>query len=255
MTPNPILAAIRAGKTVVAMWMELGSPDLAEAAVHRGWTALVVDNEHGVSSLDKAVELHRAARSAGGEVILRVPAADPVHLKLVMDRGFRCIMAPMINTADEAREFVAACRYPPRGRRGYAAPVVRASGYGANADYRRNSHEDILLIAQIEHHEAVDKIPEIAAVDGIDMLFIGPNDLAGSIGRLEELDHPDVLALAQTAEDAILASGKWLGSIPRPGRTAADLHTRGCRLIVGPSDIGFFLSGASATHADYPFKA
>jgi len=254
MTPNPILATLRRGETVVVMWAELGSPDIAEAAVHRGWPFILLDNEHGVASLERAVEIHRAVLAAGGEVILRVPSADPVHLKLVADRGFRAIMAPMINTPAEARAFAAACRYPPRGARGYAAPIVRASGYGARRDYMRTSHEDLLLIAQIEHRDAVDNIAGIASVDGIDALFLGPNDLAGSIGRLEELDHPDVLALCERAERDVLASGKWLGSIPRPGRTAAELHALGCRIIAGPSDIVIFLAGADAAHADYPFR-
>lgn len=253
--PNPIRETLQRGETIVGMWIETGSPDLAEAAVHRGWRFLFLDNEHGLADLDRAVDIHRAALSAGGDVILRVPSADPTHLKLVMDRGFRSIMAPMINSAAEAKVFADACRYPPRGVRGYAAPIVRGSGYGARKDYMRTAHEDLLLIAQIEHQDAVENIADIAAVDGIDALFIGPNDLAGSIGHLEELDHPDVVALCERAEQGTLNAGKWLGSIPRPGRTAADLHGIGCRLIAGPSDIGFFLAGADAAHADYPFKA
>lgn len=251
MTPNPTLAALKRGETIVAMWSSTGSADLAEAAVHRGWSTILVDNEHGVASLDQAVNIHRAVRSAGGEVILRVPANDPTYLKLVLDRGFRSLMVPMVNTPEAARELAHACYYPPLGGRGYAAGIVRASGYGANRDYRRNAHDDLLLIAQVEHTEAVDNIADIAATPGIDALFIGPNDLAGSIGRLEELDHPDVMALCETAEKAIVQSGKWLGSIVRPGRTAADLHKRGCQIIAGPSDIGLFLAAASAAHQEF----
>ena len=135
MSPNPILAELRAGKTVVGMWIHTGSPVLAEAAVHRGWNVLFVDNEHGFGSLDRAVAIHRAALAAGGEVVLRVPSSDPAHLKLVVDRGFRCIMEPKINTAEEARMVADACLYPPHGKRGYAAPIVRGSDYGQNKDY------------------------------------------------------------------------------------------------------------------------
>ena len=251
MTPNPILEALKRDETVVAMWLETGSPDLAEAAVHRGWPTILIDNEHGVASLEQAVTIHRAVRSAGGEVILRVPSADPALLKLVLDRGFRAIMVPMVNTVEAAQELARVCYYPPLGSRGYAAPIVRASGYGANRDYRRNCHDDLLLIAQIEHVDAVENIADIAATPGIDALFIGPNDLAGSIGRLEELNHPDVLALCERAEQQILQSGKWLGSIVRPGRSAADLSKLGCRLVAGPSDIGIFLAGADAAHEQF----
>lgn len=251
--PNAVLTALQAGKTVRAMWSSTGSPDLAEAAVLIGWDTILVDTEHGVCDLDQAVAIHRAVLSAGGDVILRVPSADPVHLKQVMDRGFRNIMAPMINSAEEAVAFVAACRYPPEGRRGYAAPVVRASGWGADPHYRATSHRNQLLIAQIEHASAVDAVGAIASVDGIDALFVGPNDLAGSIGRLEELDHPDVMALCERVERETLASGKWFGSIPRPGRTPRELHELGCRIIAGPGDIGLFVKGARESLDEFDF--
>jgi 4-hydroxy-2-oxoheptanedioate aldolase len=179
-------------------------------------------------------------------VIIRVPSADPTTLKLVMDRGFRSIMAPMINTAAEAKAFADACRYPPFGRRGYAAPIVRASGWGTETGYTQGAHEELLLIAQIEHVDAIDEIEAIAAVEGIDALLIGPNDLAGSMGLLERLEDKKVRDACERVETAALAAGKWLGSIPRPGRTAQELHDIGCRLIAGPADIMLFLDGARA---------
>ncbi len=253
MSPNNIKAAMLRGETVVAMWSSTGSPDLAEAAVHRGWPTILIDNEHGVGNLDTAVAIHRAVLAAGGDCIIRVPSSDPTHLKLVADRGFRSIMVPMINTAADAKAIADATRYPPRGMRGYAAPVVRGSYFGANGSYMRTAHEDFLLIAQIEHKDAVDNIKEIAAVDGIDCLFLGPNDMAGSIGKLEELDHPDVLALCERVEKETLAAGKLFGSIVRPERPPVKLKEVGCTLIAGPSDLSIFLKGAVDARADFPF--
>ncbi|MCF3936082.1 aldolase/citrate lyase family protein [Acuticoccus sp. M5D2P5] len=254
MPPNTIKAALQRGETVCAMWIGTGSPDLAEAAVHLGWRTIIIDNEHGVADLNQAVAIDRAIRSAGGEAILRIPTADPVYLKLALDRGIRSIMAPMINSRAEAEAFAAACRYPPRGTRGYAAPIVRGSSYGTTPLYvAERAHEDLLLIAQIEHTVAADAIADIAAVDGIDMLFIGPNDLAGSIDRLEKLESAELLALAEKVETDVLASGKYLGSIVRPGRSPRELHDLGCRLIAGPSDIGLFLEGARKSRPDYEF--
>lgn len=253
MTPNPIKAALRRGETVAAIWSGTGSPDLAEAAAHLGWRCVLIDNEHGVADLNQAVAIHRAVLSAGGDVMLRVPSADPVQLKLALDRGFRSIMAPMIDTPEAAEAFVAACRYPPRGRRGYAAPVVRGSGYGAYPGYVGTAHEDLLLVAQIESLGAVERIADIAAVDGIDALFPGPNDLAGSMSLLEQLDHDDAMAMFERVEQETLAAGKWLGSIVRPGRSARDLHDLGCRLIAGPHDLVLFMEGARRALADYTF--
>lgn len=253
MMPNPVKAALRRGETVKLMWSSTGSPDLAEAAVHIGWPFILIDTEHGVSGLDSAVAVHRAVLSAGGDAVIRVPSADPTHLKRVLDRGFRSIMVPMVNTPEDAKALVAACRYPPRGRRGYAASVVRASAYGTVPDYVANANDDLLLIAQIEDIGAVDRIPEIAAVEGIDSLFLGPNDLAGSMGLLERLDHPDAMAAYERVEEKVLASGKWLGEIPRPGRTPEELHRAGCRLIAGPMDIKIFLTGAKAALEEFSF--
>ncbi|MEM8852996.1 MAG: aldolase/citrate lyase family protein [Pseudomonadota bacterium] len=253
MPPNPILAALKRGETVTAMWSETGSPDLAEAAVRIGWKVIVIDNEHGVASLDKAVEIHRAVLSAGGDVIIRVPSVDPVHLKQVLDRGFRSIMAPMVHDVATAELLVDACRYPPFGSRGYAAPIVRASGYGTTPDYVKTANDELLLIAQIEHKDAVENLADIAAVDGINALLLGPNDLAGSHGLLERLDHPDMMALYERVEKETIASGRWFGSICRPGRSARDLHELGCRIIVGPADIGLFLAGAREALDEFQF--
>lgn len=255
MTNNPIRAALQRGETIVGMWSATASADLAEAAVRIGWPVLFIDNEHGTATLSEAVDIHRAALAAGGDAILRVPAADPVLLKQVMDRGFRSIMAPMIGTREEAEAFVKACRYPPRGMRGYAAPVVRGSGWGTVPDYVRRGHEDLLLIAQIEDVAAIERIPEIAAVDGIDCLFIGPNDLAGSIDRLERLNEADVMEACAKVEQAVAASGRWFGSIVRPGRTVQELKENGCQLIAGPSDISLFLEGARHALATFEVRA
>lgn len=251
MEANPIKAALRRGETVKAMWSGTGSADLAEAAVRIGWPAVVIDNEHGVADLAQAVAIHRAVLSAGGDVILRVPANDPTVLKLALDRGFRSIMAPMVSSVAEAQAFAAACLYPPRGRRGYAAPIVRSSGYGTMDGYAASAHEDMLLIAQIEHIDAVDEVEAIAAVPGIDALFLGPNDLAGSMGLLERLDHAEAMAVYERVEQAVVGAGKWFGCIPRPGRTPAELEAAGCRIIAGPSDIGLFLAGARAALAEF----
>ena len=255
MTPNPIKAALQRGETIIGMWHATGSPDLAEAAVKIGWNVLFLDNEHGIANLETAVDIHRAALAAGGDVIIRVPSADPVHLKRVLDRGFRSIMVPMVNSADEARALANACRYPPRGQRGYAAPIVRGSGWGTETEYTQKAHEELLLIAQIEHIDAVDDVAAIASVDGIDAIFIGPNDLAGSMGLLERLDDPRVLEACAKVEQETLSAGKVLGSIPRPGRSVQDLHDLGCRLVAGPGDIMIFLEGARAARKTFAFDA
>lgn len=238
---------ILAGETLKAAWAGLGSPDAAEILVRHGWSTIVIDGEHGIGDIEDWVAVARAVEAAGGEAILRVPEADPALFKRVLDRGFRSLLVPLVTTAEEARAIASACRYPPRGVRGYGAPIVRASGYGARRGYAlEEAHEELFIAVQCEHTTALDNFAEIAKVDGIDMIFVGPNDLAGSIDRIERLTDPDVQTLLDRAEAEARAADIPIGVIVGAGRDWSDLERRGYRLIIGPSDIGFIIEGARA---------
>ena len=211
-----------------------------------GWPVILIDNEHGYTDLETTIHLIRAVESAGGHVILRVfHGMTIIYLKKILDIGVQSLMIPMINDRKAAEEAVAACRYPPQGIRGYAAPMVRASGYGADSNYGRNANRELLLIAQVEHLNACDNIAEIAGVDGIDMLFIGPYDLAGSMGSFENIENRKVMAMIDTIEKRICDSGKMLGGFPLPGRTNNELEQRGYRMIAGQCDILLFRNAAA----------
>lgn len=241
---NHLKHRLAGGERAVGLWLVSGSATLAELAVLAGFEVVVIDNEHGPASLETTLELLRAIEGAGGAPVVRVPAADPVQLKRVLDLGARSLMIPMIEDAAAARAAVAACRYPPRGGRGYAAPVVRAADYGLDRRYSAHADDGLLLLLQIESAAAVAAVPEIARVDGCDLLFIGPNDLAGSIGRLDALDHPDVAARIAEAEAAIRTAGGRMGTIPRPGAGPAELYAAGHQLVVAASDVGLFRDAA-----------
>ena len=182
-------------------------------------------------------------RLVGGDVVLRIPANDPTYLKRVLDMGVRSIMAPMISSVTEAEALVRACRYPPHGERGYAAPIVRASRFGADTDYARHANEQLLLIAQIEHVDALSEVEAIAGVEGLDMLCIGPNDLAAAMGYLEQLEHPEVRAQIESLEQRITAAGTLLGTITAPTRGVAELAEAGYQFVAGPNDIALMAQG------------
>lgn len=247
---NPLKQRLRAGGMLKAAWVELASPDVAEIMVRYGWEIIVIDGEHGVGTLEDWVATARAVEAAGGEVILRVPDGSDTMLKRVLDRGFRSIIVPMVNSARDAALIAGACRYPGLGRRGYAAPVVRGSRYGTTPDYGKSEAADeLLLIVQCEHVDAVQGIDALMAVEGIDMVFIGPNDLAGSMGVLEQLEAPELQAAITRVEGAARAAGRWLGTITGPGRDWSDLDDLGYRLVVGPNDIALLMAGARAAAA------
>jgi len=243
---NSIKKRLMAGEFVTAAWAELGSPDNAEILVRHGWPVVVIDGEHGIGDLEHWVAVARAVEAAGGDVVLRVPDGNESLLKRVLDRGFNSIIVPQVNSAKQAREIAEACRYPGLGRRGYAAPIVRASHFGARPNYARTeAHEDLLLMVQCEHVEAVDNLAEIAAVKGIDMLFVGPNDLSGSIDRLERMMEAEPQSLLKRIETSAKGAGAALGTIVGAGRGWAQLRDLGYRFVIGPNDVSLLCAGAT----------
>jgi len=178
-----------------------------------------------------------------------VPSNDPVYIKRALDAGVGGIMVPNVGSADEARRVVDACRYAPAGVRG-AFGGMRAMNYGFNPGYYESSFENLLVVAQIESARAIDAIPEIAKVDGIDVLFIGPRDLSATLGKLNQFDDPVVRGQIDRAAAAILASGKLLGSTATSGRMAKEMAARGYRFIIPGSDVMLLGLGVRTTLAD-----
>ncbi len=246
---NRLKARLAAGETVCAAWLEFGAPEVAEALVHGGWDVIVIDCEHGSAGLEDGMKLIRAVEAAGGDAVVRVPDGQEATLKRALDRGARSLMVPMVNTPEIAASVAGFCRYPPLGRRGYAAPIVRASDYGLRADYAATAHEELLLMVQIEHIDAVRDFDAIMAVPGVDMGFVGPNDLAGSINLLERMEAPASLAALAEIEKKAAARGAMLGTITGAGRGYADLRRLGYRFIVGPNDISLLVGAARAAAA------
>ncbi|MDD7972702.1 HpcH/HpaI aldolase family protein [Roseinatronobacter alkalisoli] len=242
---NTLRTRLETGETVAAAWLDLGSAEVAEVLVHTGWDVVVVDCEHGPTAVEQAIPLIRAIEAAGGVAVLRVPDGSDTVLKRVLDKGVHSLMVPMVQTAEVARAVAESCLYPPRGRRGYAAPILRASGYGAIPDYaRERAHDELLLMVQIEHVDAIEAIPEIAAIEGVSMIFIGPNDLAASMGHLENMAHPEVRAAIARAEDLARAAGLMLGTVLWADHDYRSLRAAGYTFIAGACDVALLARAA-----------
>jgi 2-keto-3-deoxy-L-rhamnonate aldolase RhmA len=244
---NTFKRALRGGDMIIGAWAQLGSANVAEILVHYGWKDIIIDGEHGSGDLECWVDISRAILAAGGTPILRLPDANETMIKRALDRGFKNFIIPMINTADQARQVVSAFYYPTRGHRGYAATVVRGSNWGHDATYAQHrSNHDLTIMLQCEHVDAVENIDAICAVDGIDAIFIGPNDLAASAGFLEHLDAPEVLKLLGRIEVAANAANMPLATVCSAGRDWADLRALGYRFVAGVSDVAMLAQQASA---------
>ncbi len=236
MGKRSLKARIVAGEPVYGVWLALADADVAELLAHAGYDFLVLDQEHGPGSLETAIDVMRAAEAAGTDLVVRVPWNDPVYLKRILDAGATSIMVPMLEDAEAAAAAVAACRYPPAGTRGYAAASQRCTRWGKDAAYAERWQDDLLIMGQLESATAVENAAAIAAVDGIDVPFIGINDMAGSIGLLGQTDHPEVRALVERCEAALQASGKPLGTVPSGMRTTPELFQAGYGVVAGAVD-------------------
>ena len=240
-------AALRDGRTARGAFLFLGSPDAAEIFGHAGFDALVIDHEHSPGGLETAIHQMRAIRAAGDATLLvRLGGLDGAEIKRVLDCGAEGLLLPNAESAEQAREFVAACRYPPRGKRGAHFTVSRAAAWGARAADYRDAEASLLLVAMIESVAGVEAIPEMAKVEGLSMFFMGPLDLTGSAGRMGEWEHPEMRALLRRAEQAAMQTGLPTGTALIPGESAADCFARGLRFATVGSDAGVLRQGAAS---------
>ena len=234
------------GEKLVGAVMLMSSPEVAEVLSLSGLALVMIDHEHGAGTLQDFIAQSRAMKGSEMAVMIRIPSGDWRYAARLLDNGARAIMCPSVDRADDARAFVAACRYPPRGSRG-AGAGLRGAAFGTDmAYYTPEGEAETLLVAQIESARAVENVDAICAVDGIDMLLIGPRDLSASIGKLNRFDDPQLLVLLAHAEARILASGKYLASTLHQGKTCAEMFAAGYSVVLAGKDVDFLLGGAKA---------
>jgi len=235
---------LRAGGIVYSAWLTFSSPPIAEVIAGYGFDVLLIDMEHTAIGLE-TLELVIAAVSRWDPVtIVRVPDHNPALIKRVLDIGADGIMAPMVMNAEQARGLVAAAKYPPVGRRGFGPR--RTSDYFRNARYFDEANDCTFVMLQIEHNEAARVAHEIAAVPGIDVLCLGPADLAVSCGHLHDSSHP----MVQRAIDQVFVAAAANGLPVCMGRyeRAADqvgLVSRGARFVIASDDLVVLRHGLS----------
>jgi 2-keto-3-deoxy-L-rhamnonate aldolase RhmA len=195
--------AFAAREQVVGSWVSIGHAAVAEVNAMLGFDFALIDIEHTPTTMETVQHMVHAVEAADGdtEPLVRVPINDPVPIKQVLDTGVSAVMVPFVETEAEARDAVAAARYPPAGMRGIAGS--RAAGYGLEfEEYVTSANDRVCTVLQIETERAVENAGAIATVDGVDALFVGPSDLSGALGAFGDLDS----AVFRTAVDEVLAA-------------------------------------------------
>ncbi|MBL8132228.1 MAG: 2-dehydro-3-deoxyglucarate aldolase [Anaerolineae bacterium] len=247
MRPNATLSRLRNGEPALGLWLQLGSISVARMLAAQGsYNWLLVDLEHTATDLSTASLMMSAiADVSAGRVtpVARVPAGTVFHIKQVLDAGAHGVLVPMVNTPDEARDIVRFARYPPVGERGVGgfAPFV---SFGANrAEYAREANDQIMVAIQVETRQGVENIEEIASVPGIDVIFVGPNDLHISYGLQPRYwsAEPDFLNAVQKVVDTCKTRGVTAGILCADSAGAIDRLKQGFTFVGVGSDAGFLL--------------
>ena len=243
MKPNRVKKLLREGKFTCGSWVSLCSQIGAEVMGLCGFDWLLIDMEHGAGDYQTLLGQLQALAAAGETVpLVRVQSNDPVVIKRVLDLGAYGVMVPGVRSAAEARAAVAAVKYPPEGIRGLAG--VRAGRFGQDPDYVRQANEEIMVILQIETREAIAEIDAILDVPGIDVAFLGPNDLSGDMGHVGHWDHPEVLEAIAKLEAAANKRNIPLGTISRGWEAARACLDKGYRLQALMGDIPLLIASA-----------
>lgn len=230
---------------LIGMWQALADPYTAEICAHCGFDWLLFDGEHSPNTLMTLLNQAQAVSAFPLEPIARVPARDPVAIKQYLDMGFHTILVPMVEDAVQAEELARAMRYPPAGFRGVSSATARAAAFGKIANYLQEANDLVTLMVQIESRKGLENIESIAAVKGVDALFIGPADLSASLGHLGEPLHPEVSAEIEKAKAIIDAACKPAGIFAVSPEDARNRIEQGFKFVSVGTDIGFLMERAS----------
>lgn len=240
-------AELRAGGTLFGCFLSTGYTVNAELVGRAGFDFAIIDLEHGTGSERDVLGQAQALASTKTATLARVESGERVRVHRVLDAGVEGVMFPRVRTAEEARACVAAMRYPPDGVRGVAT-LVRASEWGGRfVEYRDGVKDSLLGIIQVETAEAVGNVEEIAAVDGADVLFIGPMDLTTSLGIFRQYDHPLFVEALERTLRAVQAAGKAAGILLARPEEAQRYREMGFRFLTCGTDTAFLLNAARAT--------
>ncbi len=247
--PFPLARALRAGETVFSGWCTMASPLAAETLGRDGFPAVVLDVQHGLWDTASLIAGIGAVHHAGAAPVVRVPLNDFASVSRALDFGAEAIIAPMINSASDARSFAAVAKFPPLGERSWGPQrAMVLQGRTVTTDYLREANEGTLTLAMIETPTALNDVDDIAATDGIDALFIGPYDLSTSLsgGTAQDVTAPEVERAIDRIGAAAVKAGKIPGIYCRDAERALAMAKRGFKFITIGSDHGFLREGLAA---------
>lgn len=248
--PNAFKRDLLAGKRLIGCWSSLANAITTEVLGVAGFDWILLDGEHSPNDVNTFIPQLMALKDSTSAPVVRPTSNNPVELKRLLDAGFYNFLIPFVESADEALSAVSATRYPPQGIRGVSVSQ-RSNRYGSVPDYFTSINAHICVMVQIESRAGVAAAKAIAAVDGVDCVFVGPSDLAAALGHLGNAGHPDVqAAIAAVFADA-KACGKPTGILAPVELDARRYMEMGATFVGVGSDLGVFRSATQALHDRY----
>lgn len=245
---NTFKQALSVQQPQIGLWVSMADPYLAEVSATAGFDWLLIDGEHAPNDVRSILAALQAVAPYRSHPVVRPVAGDAALIKQLLDIGAKSLLVPMVDTAEQAARVVAATRYPPAGVRGVGSAIARASRWNQQSDYLATADQAVCLLVQAESVIALRNLSAICAVEGVDGVFIGPADLAASMGHLGQPDHPDVAAAIEGAIQTIVASGKAAGILTGEPASARHYLAMGCTFVAVGVDVLVY-AGAARTLA------
>ena len=242
---NKFKQNLKAGKQQVGLWSSLSSAAATEILADSGFDWILIDTEHSPNEIPDLVTQLQAVQRGTATPIIRPAWNDAVMAKRALDIGAQTLLFPYVQNVEEAKRAVASTRYPPQGIRGVSV-AARASRYGRVPDYLTKANDEICVLVQVETRAALDQLEAIAKVDGVDGVFIGPSDLAASLGRLGNPQHADVQSAMQDAVKRLKAIGKPAGILTGNEEEARRYIDWGYLFVAVGADVGLLARNADA---------
>lgn len=248
MKTNTVKAALRRNEPQIGTWLSLASPMAARFMARAGFHWLTVDVEHSPASWETAADMFGAVADAGGVPLARVPHNSLENAKRTLDSGAYGVIFPMCCSREEAEAAVEACKYPPVGRRSVGGGLHALNFDCSPAEYYRRANDEVLVIVQAEHVDAVDNAEAICSVPGVDAIFVGPNDLLSSMHKTPamETDDPQFVAALKHLRETALRCGVAPGIHVADAQAAVRRVEEGWRFIAISSELGFMMQAAAA---------
>ena len=250
MPVNTFKRAIREARPQIGLWCSSCSNVTAEVIAGAGFDWILIDTEHAPNELPMVLSQLQAMVGGTAAAVVRPAWNDLVLIKRLLDVGAQNLLVPYVQTVEEAHAAVAAVRYPPQGRRGVAV-LHRANRFGRVKNYFDRANEEMGLLLQLETRAALQNLEAIAAVEGVDGLFIGPSDLAAALGHLGDNGHPNVRAAIEDAVQRIRKAGKAAGILASLEADARHWLAQGCTVVAVGSDLGLLARSSEALAAKF----